>query len=69
MVGTPYYVAPEILSGKAYDNACDMWSVGVILFILLSGYPPFYGQNKNEVFYKIEHCIYSLSTSEWQKVS
>ena len=45
MVGTPYYIAPEVI-GKSYDEKCDMWSVGVITFILLSGTPPFGDRNE-----------------------
>ena len=39
-IGTPYYVSPEILNGS-YDNSCDIWSIGIITFFMLAGYPPF----------------------------
>ena len=49
LVGTPYYVAPEVLDGD-YSKECDCWSLGVILYIILSGYLPFQGNNAAEVY-------------------
>ena len=42
--GTSYYIAPEVLN-KSYDERCDVWSIGIMLFILLSGKPPFDGDD------------------------
>jgi calcium-dependent protein kinase len=44
-IGTPYYIAPEVIDGK-YDQSCDMWSLGVITYCLLCGYPPFNGDSE-----------------------
>lgn len=52
LVGTPYYMAPEVLQGS-YDEKCDVWSCGVILYILLCGSPPFNGSNEKEIMEKI----------------
>jgi calcium-dependent protein kinase len=52
IVGTPYYVAPEVLKGN-YSHKCDMWSMGVLFYILLSGFLPFNGETAEEVYSKV----------------
>jgi calcium-dependent protein kinase len=58
-VGTAYYVSPEVLSGD-YDEKCDIWSAGVILYILLTGEPPFNGENDNIIYKKISQKKFSF---------
>ena len=58
--GTPEYVAPEVISKKPYTNKCDMWSVGVIMYILLCGYPPFGEENSKVLYRKIRVSACSL---------
>ncbi|EQC29453.1 CAMK/CDPK protein kinase [Saprolegnia diclina VS20] len=67
-VGTPYYIAPEVL-GRHYDKSCDLWSIGVIMYILLCGYPPFYGDSDPEIFASVRSGKYSYDTPEWAGVS
>lgn len=52
-----------------YDAACDFWSLGVVLFILLSGQPPFWHEDNFELFEKIKSCDYSFKGSVWKNVS
>jgi len=68
MVGTPYYIAPEILKGF-YNQECDIWSIGVLMYILLSGKPPFDGKDRNSVFYKITQAYLSFKGVKWNNVS
>lgn len=50
IVGTPYYVAPEVVSGREYNEKVDIWSAGIILYIMITGTPPFYGDSVTEIF-------------------
>ena len=52
-IGTPLYMAPEILNENSYDNKIDIWAIGVLTTELLTGHPPFLGKSKEEVYYKI----------------
>ena len=67
--GTPGYVAPEILEGIPYDQRADMWSVGVILYILLGGYPPFIESTQRDLFRKIRKGEYEFHEEYWGTVS
>lgn len=65
IAGTPYYMAPEVLDGQ-YDYKCDIWSLGVLLYVFMSGYLPFQGQNRNEVFNKISTGNYHFRHEEFK---
>jgi len=68
--GTPGYVAPEVLQNKGYDSgAVDIWSVGVILYILLCGFPPFYEEALPALFDQILNARYDFPSPWWDKVS
>ena len=67
--GTPTYVAPEILKNIPYDQSADMWSVGVILYVLLVGYPPFSSENQNVLFQKIRTADYNFRDVDWKTIS
>ena len=67
-VGTLYYISPEIIKGN-YDEKCDIWACGVILYILLSGYPPFSGNNDKEIYNQITHINYDFNKEIWKNIS
>ena len=67
-IGTSFYIAPEILK-NGYNEKCDLWSCGVILYILLCGSPPFYGKNEKEIFSKVIFGNYSFNQKIWTKIS
>uniref|UniRef100_A0A7S2XV40 non-specific serine/threonine protein kinase n=1 Tax=Fibrocapsa japonica TaxID=94617 RepID=A0A7S2XV40_9STRA len=67
--GTPGYVAPEILNGVPYGLAVDMWSIGVITYILLGGYPPFHDEKQSNLFAKIRAGDFVFHPEYWDPVS
>ena len=67
--GTPGYVAPEILNKKPYDQRCDYWSLAVVLFIMLSGTPPFYHEDNFELFEIIKQGKFDFDAPAWKMIS
>merc|ERR1712018_676043 len=70
---TPYYVAPEVLGPEKYDKSCDIWSLGVIMYILLCGFPPFYSNHGLAISPGMKKRIrsgqYEFPKPEWENVS
>ena len=58
--GTPGYVAPEIINERPYGKECDYWSIGVVLYILLCGSPPFFEDERADLFEKIKTASYEF---------
>ena len=67
-VGTAYYISPEVIKGK-YDEKCDIWSAGVILYILICGYPCFNGEDDREIMIAIQKGKIRFPSPEWDDVS
>ena len=68
MVGSSYYIAPEVVKGK-YDEACDLWSIGVIMYIMLVGTPPFNGQDEDEIIRAVTIGNYETSYPQYTSLS
>ncbi|KAH0637287.1 hypothetical protein KY290_037671 [Solanum tuberosum] len=69
VVGTPYYVAPEVLAGRDYNEKVDIWSAGVILYIMFAGIPPFYGDSTEEIFEAVLRANLRFPTRIFRSVS
>ncbi|KAH8300281.1 hypothetical protein KR044_012458, partial [Drosophila immigrans] len=67
--GTPGYAAPEVIAKMAYGKAVDVWSLGVITYILLCGYPPFYDTNDVMLFSKISKGQFKFDSPYWDNIS
>ena len=68
-VGTPYYTAPEVLNNKGYNEKCDLWSCGVMMYLMLCGKQPFNGENDDEIYEKIHLCKIDFNDEEWDNIS
>jgi calcium-dependent protein kinase len=61
-------MAPELVKGK-YDQSCDIWSVGIVAYILLCGYPPFNGETDLDIFEAIKQADFNFPSRAWKHVS
>ena len=68
LVGSSYYIAPEVIQGK-YDELCDEWSIGVIMYIMLTGMPPFYGSDDDSVLFHVKKGNYDTTLDSYTRLS
>lgn len=68
VVGTVWYMAPEIYERK-YSQKCDIWAAGVMLYIMLCGYPPFFGESKDEIILKVKESKLEFDDEVWNELS
>ncbi len=68
VVGTSYYIAPEVLAG-CYTSCCDIWSAGVVLYILLAGIPPFNGDKESDIIEKVKTGTYDFKIPEFRHIT
>lgn len=68
-LGTPSYVAPEVVKNQPYDQSCDMWSVGVVIYVMLCGYTPFREKTQDKVFERIKTGSYAFDPADWSMIS
>jgi len=68
-LGSPAYAAPELFTEETYNEKVDLWSLGVILYLLLCGEPPFYGDTIKELTQRIVSAEYDFESSAWDSVS
>jgi len=69
LCGTPLYLSPEMIKGPTYGAECDMWSLGVILYVILSGRPPFYKHNQKDLFRTICKAEFNFPEIDWKDIS
>lgn len=68
VLGTPFYIAPEVLAAN-YTEKCDIWSIGVITFMLLSGKAPFFGKDDAAIFNMVRKGKFEYTSANWKMVS
>mmetsp|Transcript_32536 Transcript_32536/g.56254 ORF Transcript_32536/g.56254 Transcript_32536/m.56254 type:complete len:621 (+) Transcript_32536:773-2635(+) len=67
--GSAYYVAPEVVDGKCYNEKCDLWSAGIIMFIMLTGKPPYAGSNERQILDNVRRAPFNPANFQFQGIS